>query len=53
MSGAVWLHEVFKNEPWHRRVVYTFLGLLAILYLLGQIAMVVLWLTGKAQLDTL
>jgi len=53
MADAVGLHEIFKNEPCHRRIIYAFLAILAVLYLAGQIAMVVLWLTGKAQLDTL
>jgi hypothetical protein len=42
----------FGNEPWQNRIAYIFMLLLAVLYLLSQIAMAIMWLAGGAQLDS-
>lgn len=52
MAVAVGLHQFFKSEPWYRRIAYGLMALLALLYLVAQIAMVVLWFAGQGQLDT-
>jgi hypothetical protein len=47
------LSRLFKNQPWQNRVAYSLMLLLAVLYLLTQIAMAVMWLAGEAQIDAL
>jgi hypothetical protein len=51
MSSIGELKRFIKDEPWQNRIAYTFMLLLAVLYLLGQIAMAIVWLAGEAQLD--
>ena len=47
------LQRLFKNESWQNRIVYALLLLLAVLYLLSQFAMAIVWLVTAAQLDNL
>ncbi len=47
------LHRLLEREPWYRRIAYALLALIAVLYVVTQIAMVVLWFAGEMQLDTL
>ena len=47
------LSGLFKNQPWQNRVAYSLMLILAVLYLLTQIAMAVMWLAGEAQIDAL
>jgi hypothetical protein len=47
------LQRLFKNESWENRIAYAFLLLLAVLYLLSQVAMAIVWLATEAQLDNL
>ena len=51
MSPLAELDRLFRSEPWQNRIAYAFLLLLALLYLITQIAMVVVWIVGQAQLD--
>ena len=43
----------FKNESWENRIASALLLLLAVLYLLSQVAMAIVWLATEAQLDNL
>jgi len=45
--------QLFQNEPWPNRIAYVLMLLLALLYVVSQIAMVVLWIAGEAQLDSM
>ena len=47
------LRQRFGNQPWGNRIACAFLLLLAVLYLLCQIGMAIVWLAGEAQLDSL
>jgi hypothetical protein len=47
------LRRLFQNQPWKNRIAYAFMLLLAVLYLLSQIVVGIVWLAGEAQLDSL
>ena len=47
------LRQLFQSEPWPNRIAYVVMLLLALLYLLSQIAMVLMWIAGEAQLDSM
>jgi hypothetical protein len=47
------LQRLFKNESWQDRIAYAVLLLLAVLYLLSQVAMAIVWLATEAQVDNL
>jgi hypothetical protein len=54
---SVWqvaeLRKLFQGESLQKRTAYVLLMLLALLYLLSQIGMAVLWIAGQAQVDSL
>jgi hypothetical protein len=52
MSLMADLQQLFKNESWQNRIAYALL-LLAVVYLLSQVAMAIVWLATEAQLDNL
>jgi hypothetical protein len=45
------LRQLFHGEPLQNRIAYVLMLLLALLYLLSQVGMAVLWIVGQAQLD--
>jgi hypothetical protein len=53
MSLMADLQQLFKNESWQNRIAYALLLLLAVVYLLSQVAMAIVWLATEAQLDNL
>ena len=46
------LQRLFEHEPWRTRIAYALMLLFAALYLLTQIAMVIVWLATESQLDS-
>lgn len=52
MRSAFEFRQLFENQPWQNRIACIFMLLLALLYLVSQIGMAVLWIAGQAQLDS-
>ena len=48
---ATELRQLFHQEPLQNRIAYILLLLLALIYLLSQIGMAMLWIAGQAQVD--
>jgi hypothetical protein len=53
MRRSIDFRQLFENEPWQNRVAYVLMLVLAVLYVVSQIAMAVLWIAGRAQLDSM
>lgn len=51
LTGA--LRQFFQSGSLQSRIAYLLLLLLALFYLVSQIGMAVLWITGQAQVDIL
>ena len=53
MWSSTEFRQFFQSEPWPNRIAYVVMLLLALLYLLSQLAMIVMWIAGEAQLDSM
>jgi hypothetical protein len=45
------VQRLVRDESWKARIAYGSILFLALLYLVSQIGMAILWLAGQAQLD--
>jgi hypothetical protein len=53
MWSSIEFRRLFENERWPSRIAYILMLLLAVLYIVSQIAMAILWIAGEAQLDSM
>ena len=53
MSTVSDLQRFFTKESWQNRIAYGVLLLFAVLYLLTQMLMAIMWVAGEAPLNSI